>query len=51
MCAHRCFTFESFLVKDDCVVLWRLCQAEKLASETGEEAQMEGGMRLANEKT
>lgn len=28
------FTFESFLIKDDCVVFWRLRQTEKLTSET-----------------
>ena len=52
VCAHELFTFETFLVKDDCVVLWCLCQAEKLASEKQErKTQMEGDMWLANEKT
>lgn len=45
------FTFESFLVKDDCVVLWRLRQTEKLASETREEEQMERGKWTEIEKT
>lgn len=31
-----CFTFEPFLVQDDGVVLWRLCQAEELTAETEE---------------
>lgn len=31
-----CFTFEAFLVQDDGVVLWRLCQAEELTAETEE---------------
>lgn len=31
------FTFESFLIEDDGVVLWCLCQAEKLAAETKQE--------------
>lgn len=39
------FTFESFLVKDNCVVLWCLCQAEKLASGAREEVQMGRGGR------
>lgn len=46
-----CFTFEAFLVKDDCVVLWCLRQTEELTSETGEEVQMERGMPLESEKT
>lgn len=41
MYAQGRFTFESFLVKDNCVVLWCLRQTEKLTSETREEAQME----------
>lgn len=51
MCAQGCSTFESFLVKDDCVVLWCLRQTEKLASERGEEEQMKRGKRLEIEKT
>lgn len=51
VCAQGYFTFESFLVKDDCVVLWRLSQTEKLASEAGEEAQTEEGMWWRIEKT
>lgn len=31
------FTFESFLIEDDGVVLWCLCQAEKLTAETKQE--------------
>lgn len=34
------FTFESFLVKDDGVVLWCLRQAEKLTAETKRERNM-----------
>lgn len=33
------YTFESFLIKDNCVVLWSLSQTKELASVTGEEAQ------------
>lgn len=51
MCAQGGFTFESFLVKDDGVVLWCLRQTEKLASETAEEVQMGRGMRSGIEKT
>lgn len=50
MYAQGRFTFESFLVKDNCVVLWCLRQTEKLTSETREEAQMERGMWLEVEK-
>lgn len=44
------FTFESFLVKDNCVVLWCLCQAEKLASGAREEVQMGRGGRREKEQ-
>lgn len=35
------FTFESFLVEDDGVVLWRLCQAEELTAGREEEEKRE----------
>lgn len=44
VCGQGCFTFKSFLVKDDCVVLWCLRQTEKLTSETRKEMQMKRGM-------
>lgn len=48
VCAQGCFTFESFFIEDNRVVLWCLSQTEELASETGEEVQAEV---VGNEKT
>lgn len=52
MCSLWCCTFESFFIKDDCVVFWCLRQTEKLTSEKEEVGgvQMADDMQLEIEK-